>query len=254
MPTLRVLICDDEPGMRLILRKIVERTAGFEVVAEAADGREAVELFARHRPDVAFLDVDMPALSGVDCARIMADIDPGACLIFATAHEQYMKDAFAVYAFDYLIKPFPIERVEETLARVYSRRAARETVPVRENARKSSGLSKLMIRHKEGVSLVDMGDIIMIQREDRSTVLYTAQERIVTGEPLSDIMDRLDPQLFFRSHKSYIINLAMVSRIYPYGRWTYVVKLKNTTQDALITYEKFGEMEQFFSGISKADE
>ena len=111
------------------------------------------------------------------------------------------------------------------------------------------GLAKLMIRHKEGVSLIDMEDIILVQREDRATAIYTVNERVVTSEPLSDLMDRLDKRLFFRSHKSYIINLAMVSKIYPYGRWTYVVKLKGTKQDALITYEKFNEMEEFLSLI-----
>ena len=251
MRPLQVLLCDDEKGMLLVMRKIVERAEGFAVVGEATDGKEAVELFAKHRPDVVFLDVDMPGLSGVECARIMVDIDPQACLIFATAHEQYMKDAFAVYAFDYLVKPYPVELVLETLERVRRLRMDREQEDLQIAERRQMGLSKLLVRHKDGVSLVDMADIIMAQREERSTVLYTAQERIVTSEPLSDLMERLDPRLFFRCHKSYIINLSMVYRIYPYGRWTYVVKLKNTTQDALITYEKFGEMEQFFSGIAQ---
>ena len=108
------------------------------------------------------------------------------------------------------------------------------------------GLQKLLVKHKEGISLLDMADIILIQREDRATAIYTAHERIVTSEPLSELMERLDPNLFFRSHKSYIINLAMVYKIYPYGRWTYVVKLKDIKQDALITYEKYNELEGFF--------
>ena len=103
-----------------------------------------------------------------------------------------------------------------------------------------------MIRHREGVSLVDMADIILVQREERSTVIYTADERIVTSETLSDLHKRLDQTLFFRSHKSYIINLTMVHKIYPYGRWTYIVKLRNLRQDALVTYDKMTEMEKVF--------
>jgi two-component system LytT family response regulator len=86
----------------------------------------------------------------------------------------------------------------------------------------------------------------LIQREDHSTAIYTAQERYVTSEGLSELEERLDGEIFFRSHKSYIINLTMVYKIYPYGRWTYIVKLKNTSQDALITHEKFEEMQRLF--------
>lgn len=249
MRPIKVLLCDDEKGMRLIMRKIIERMDGFDIVGEAVNGREAVALFIQYKPDITFLDVDMPELSGIECARIMADTDPHACLIFATAHEQYMKEAFAVYAFDYLVKPFAVERVTETLERIRRLFRDKEQEVLQSAERHQMGLSKLMLRHKDGISLINMADIIMIQREDRSTVLYTAQERIVTNDGLSDLMDRLDSNLFFRSHKSYIINLSMVYQIYPYGRWTYVAKLKGSAQDALVTSEKFNEMEERFQTL-----
>ena len=116
--TLRVLICDDEPGMRLVLRKLVERAEGFEMVGEAVNGQEGLELFEQLRPDVVFLDVEMPVMDGVEAARRMQDMDPRAALIFATAHEGYREEAFSVYAFDYLVKPFKNERVLETLGRI----------------------------------------------------------------------------------------------------------------------------------------
>ena len=249
MENIKVLVCDDEPGMRMILGRIVEKAAGFEQVGEAEDGKTAVALFVKFRPDVVFLDVEMPRQSGIECARQIADMAPETCIIFATAHEHYMKEAFEVYAFDYLVKPFKVERVNETLARIASLRSRKEEEkeqPLRTTERRQMGLQKLLVKHKEGISLLDMADIILIQREDRATAIYTAHERIVTSEPLSELMERLDPNLFFRSHKSYLINLAMVYKIYPYGRWTYVVKLKDIKQDALITYEKYNELEGFF--------
>lgn len=241
-----VLIVDDQPDMRRVLAKITGKAPGFTVVGESGDGEQAVALYEQLRPDVVFLDVEMPGISGVDCARRIIDINPRVCLIFATAHEQYMKDAFELYAFDYLLKPFDIERALETyrrIAQTLSRSQQSQAAPAQPSV---PGLNKLMIRHREGVSLVDMADIILVQREERSTVIYTADERIVTSETLSDLHKRLDQTLFFRSHKSYIINLTMVHKIYPYGRWTYIVKLRNLRQDALVTYDKMTEMEKVF--------
>jgi len=110
-----------------------------------------------------------------------------------------------------------------------------------------SGLGKIIIRNREGFSLIDEEDIILIQRENRSTVIYTSDgQRYVTSEGLSELEERLDKNLFIRTHKSYIINISMVYKIYPYGRWTYVAKLRNTDLDALITHDKFEEIQKRF--------
>ena len=104
-----------------------------------------------------------------------------------------------------------------------------------------------MLRHKEGVSFIDMMDILLVQREERSTVVYTEKdERFVLSETLSEMESRLDPDIFFRCHKSYIINLRAIRDITPYGRWTYVVRLEGTEHDALITHEKYEELEKRF--------
>ncbi|HEX2946729.1 MAG TPA: LytTR family DNA-binding domain-containing protein, partial [Clostridia bacterium] len=167
--------------------------------------------------------------------------------IFATAHEEYMSDAFELYSFDYLLKPFKIERIKQTLSRIKDIGQVWETSRMNDIFRHEKGLDKLMIRNKEGISLVDLKDIIIIEREERSTVLYTKSDKYVTSEGLSEIEERLDRTLFFRSHKSYIINISMISRIEPYGRWTYMVKFKNSDKDALLTYERYGVLEKFFS-------
>ena len=248
MNDLRVLIADDDMGMRTIMRKIVERVEDFVLVAEAGDGKTALELVEKLKPDVVFLDVEMPEKTGVECARAIQDMDPNIVIIFATAHDSYMSDAFEVYAFDYLIKPFKVERVIQTLERVRERLMTRSGRTAAVPAVKPRALSgRMMLRHREGVSFVDLQDILLIQREERSTVLYTADnERFVTNDTLSEMEERLPADVFFRCHKSYIINLNHIRDITPYGRWTYVVRLEGTQHDALITHEKYEELERMF--------
>lgn len=248
MEPICALIADDDAGMRLLMRKLLEKSGGFTLCGEASDGAELLTLAAEHHPQLVLLDVEMPGVSGVDCARELQDSDPHTILIFATAHDKYMADAFEVYAFDYLLKPFKAERALATLERAKSvlrtrEDAARSAKPV--EPRPQSG--RILLKHRDGVSVLNMEDILLVQREERATVLYTVNDgRYVTGDSLADIEARLDPALFMRCHKSYIINLSHVDSISPYGRWTYVVKLRGTRRDALITHEKYEELEKLF--------
>jgi two-component system, LytTR family, response regulator len=246
---LKVLVADDDDGMRLVIKKLIGKTDGFVLCGEATCGQDALKVFEKERPQVVFLDVEMAPLNGVECAREIADTDPRAYIIFATAHEHYMKEAFEVYAFDYLVKPFKIERVKETLAKILGHAIQRSAAVVHTQEVAPRGVKKLMVRHKEGISLIDADEIVLIQREERSTVIFTASGgRTATSETLSEIHERLDKNVFIRSHKSYIINLTMVYEVYPYGRWTYIARLKNTDLDALITHDKFEEIEKMLSG------
>ena len=235
--------------MRMVVRKLIERADDYALVGEAENGEELLALFEKARPEVVFMDVEMPGMSGVECARAIQDMDPSIVIIFATAHDTYMGDAFEVYAFDYLVKPFKVDRVIQTLERARDRLLRRDArpvgAPVPAVPRAAEG--RLMLRHREGVSFIDLQDILLVQREDRATVLYTADGgRYVTGDSLAEMEERLHSDAFFRCHKSYIINLNHIKDITPYGRWTYVVRLENTKHDALITHEKYEELERMF--------
>lgn len=244
---IKVLIVDDEKGMRTIIEKILDKSGGFEVVGNTDNGEEAISIFKEQRPEVVFLDVQMPGCSGIDCAKVLTDIDPKTIIIFATAHAEYMSDAFQLYAFDYLIKPFKIERVIQTLDRIKKLNKPNYGDGIDKIIKHEKGLDKLMIKNKEGISFVDTKEIVLVQREESSTVIYTKTDSFVTSISLTDIQEKLDNNQFFRSHKSYIINLSLITKIYPYGRWTYVVKLKNTEKDALLTHEKYEEIKKLFS-------
>lgn len=244
---IKVLLVEDEPGIRLVMKKFIEKQKQFEVVGEADNISDAVKLFNKHKPEVVFLDVQINGGSGLECGKIMADINPKAKLIFATAHAEYMPDAFEVYAFDYLIKPFDMERMNRTLERIESLDKPVHDTSIDKIVRYEKGLEKLLVKGKESMSLVDVKDIILIQREDKSTVIYTAKDSFVTSATMLEIEEKLDPTQFIRSHKSYIINLSQITKIAPYGRWTYIVKFKDIAQDALITLEKYEEIKKIFA-------
>lgn len=250
MDELRVLVADDDAGMRIVLRKIIEKVEGFTLVGEAGDGNEAVSMAEKLKPQVVFLDVEMPEMTGIECARVIQDMNPATVIIFATAHDTYMSDAFEVYAFDYLVKPFKVERVIQTLERARERLAPKPGLPmetVMQAANRPTVEGRMMLHHRGGVTFIDLNDILLVQREDRATVLYTENDgRYVTSDSLGDMQERLPANVFFRCHKSYIINLNRMRDITPYGRWTYVVRLEGTKQDALITHEKYDELEKMF--------
>lgn len=250
MERIRVLLADDEPGMRMILRKMIARVEGFELIGEATNGAELMEMYQKLHPQVVFLDVDMPEMNGVECANRIEDEDPSCILIFATGHEEYRRDAFDVYAFDYLVKPFRVERVTETLMRIRERMAAlrdRPALKKEEMAAKSKSTARMMLKHRDGVTFVNKADIVLVQREERSTVIYTVDGgSFYTSDTLAETAEKLDEGHFFRSHRSYIINLNYIHDITPYGRWTYVVRLKGTEHDALITQDKYEELEKLY--------
>ena len=121
MNPIRILIADDDAGMRLVMRKLAQSAEGYELVGEAENGRQLIEMYDALKPEVVLMDVEMPEMTGIECARAIQDRDPHTVLVFATAHEEYMASAFEVYAFDYLVKPFRVERAMQTLERIRER-------------------------------------------------------------------------------------------------------------------------------------
>ncbi len=247
---LKVLIADDVEGMRLILRKYIEQTDGFTVIGEAQTGQETLALFDQFHPDIVFLDVDMPEKNGIECAHAMMDYAPSTLLVFATGHEEYMGEAFNVYAFDYLVKPFKLSRLQQTLERILTiktQNKSEQETPKSVKERTVSPVGKWMVKHKEGVSFVNFEDVLLIQREERTTAIYLQNgQKLITTETLSQTEEKLDKDMFLRTHKSYIVNLSKITQVAPYGRWTYILRLEGTRQDALITHDKYAELEKLF--------
>ena len=241
---MKVILVEDESGIRKLLRKIIEQKEDFEVVGESDNLADAVALFTKTKAEVVFLDIEINGASGLDCAKIIADVEPKTKIIFATAHSEYMSDAFEVYAFDYLVKPFHIDRVNQTLDRIKALSERVKNEELDKIVKFERGLDKLLVKGKESMSFIDVKDIILIQRENNSTVIYTRQDSFTTSAGLTDIEAKLDPDQFMRSHKSYLINISQIKKIEPYGRWTYIVTFKDLNKDALMTVDKYEEIKK----------
>ena len=238
---LHVIIVDDEEKMRYILKKALLKMPGIDVVGEAENGEEAVKLVETVKPDGAFMDVEMPGVNGIDAAKMIADVDPKCMIVFITAYQEYMPEAFELYAFDYIVKPFQLQRLEQTIQRM------RLLKPNLSPSSSSEALPHILLKNKEGMAVIHPKDIILIQREDRSTMIITEKDRFTTTETLSELEEKLPAHLFLRSHKSYIIQIEKIKRIHPYGRWTYVVQFEGTKEDALLTKEKAKLLEERFN-------
>ena len=239
---IKVMVVEDEEQIRGILKKMVERTKGCNVVSACGNFATAISDFMSFHPDVVFMDIDLAGESGLECAKAITEVDPKVKIVFATAHSEYMANAFEIYAFDYLVKPFNLERIGKTLQRIKNM-TTQASEPVAGNKLDPS-YEKLVIRGKEEINLVDAKDIIMVERTDGMTRIVTKDEVFLTTASLSSIQEKLDPARFMRCHKSYIIKTEAVKKLEIYGRWTYTVTLKNTEETALMTADKYNEMKQ----------
>lgn len=243
---LKVLIAEDDPAMRLVLKKCLIGISGLEITGEAENGRQLMQLVEEMKPDVVFVDVDMPEMTGVEAAKEIFDIDPKIFIIFATAYDNYTHEAFHVYAFDYLVKPFDLERIRQTMGKIKELKAERDKTGFFKRLAKQLGKDnfKLMIPANDRYNFVNMQEIILISRINRKTVIFTTHGIVKTYESLQKLGERLKNDHFFRCHKGYIINTDMVTEISPWGHKTYLVKLANTNETALMTFDKAREFRE----------
>jgi len=231
---LKILIADDNLGSRLLVRDYLSKVEGIEIAGEAASGDEALSLAKKLRPDVIFLDVDMPGQNGIEVARELIDIFPDIYIVFITAYPDYALEAFELYSFDYILKPIDEERVVKTINRIGERSKGQEA--------ELAGLLKaftkpnrLSIKKGHEFIFIDIEDVIFIEKNNKKTIIHTVKGHHDTYETLNDIEKRLQGKTFFRSHKSYLINLKMVDRIIPWANGSYLIKFRNTNSDAILS-------------------
>jgi DNA-binding LytR/AlgR family response regulator len=241
-PRITALIADDEPLLRQALRlELANVWPDLEIVAEARNGREAVRLFDERHPDICFLDVHMPGLSGVDAAR---HIGRRAHLVFVTAYDHYAVEAFATGALDYLLKPVERGRLEETVVRLKERLQSSKPAIHTEQLLQSlhlqiaqlqpSGKPEPLrwIRAQAGrtLRLIAVDDVDYLRSDAKYTVVAWRDSgkpaKAVVRTPLKDLLEQLDASLFAQVHRSVVVNLRAVSQVKRHDNETAEIHLK----------------------------
>ena len=224
--TVRALIAEDEAPARENLREYLAEVPWLAVVGEAKDGQEALDAIDSQKPDLLFLDVRLPELSGLEVARRMRH----ACeIVFTTAYDRFAIAAFELGALDYLMKPFGRERFAATLARVRER-LGRASVPDGERARTAldpGPLRRLFVRQGERIVPIPTASIVRVEAAGDYAEVHAAAGTFLLHLSLTELVERLDPARFEQVHRSHIVNLDEVREMRPFDERRLVLLLRN---------------------------
>jgi len=234
---IRTLIVDDEPLARSRVRELLATQPDVEVIGECGNGREAIAAIRSDRPDLVYLDVQMPEVTGFE---VLEALEPAVApaVVFVTAFDQFAVRAFEVHALDYLLKPFDRERFLSSLQR------AREAVRLRREGRLDERLGalladlgaqrrylkRLLVKNGSRTVLLQAGEIDWIESAGNYVRLHVGRERHLLRETMTALEERLDPEQFVRIHRSTMVNLDRVRELEPYFHGDYVLRLVDGTR------------------------
>lgn len=243
MKPIRALLVDDESHARDTLRHLLQKQPDVEVVGECANGTAAVEAIRRTTPDLVFLDIQMPGLSGFDVLRAVGGgrkLD----VVFVTAYDQYALQAFEVNAVDYLLKPYSDARFHDALHRARTRLAERSMHELndrlekllvhidhtpRANGREEEFIDRLPVKQAGDIFFLDVDEIDWVEAQDNYVGLHVDKKKHLLRETMSGLEKKLDPRRFVRVHRSAIINVDRVRVVQPEPSGEYAIVLENGT-------------------------
>ena len=223
---MKAIVAEDEPLLRAELVSLLRETwPQLDVLAECEDGGSALEAIDEHKPDVAFLDIRMPGLTGLEVASLAARASPATQVVFVTAYNQYAIDAFDRGAIDYLLKPVTRERLAETMKRVTSRASSgrpdaealaalleqlRDKVPAE---RKGPPLAWITASVGKETRLILVDDVAYFRADNKYTAVVTAEGEALIRRTIRELLDELDPDTFKQIHRSTIVNVRAIASI-----------------------------------------
>jgi DNA-binding LytR/AlgR family response regulator len=248
----RAVLADDERLMREQLRaRLAEVWPELEIVAEAKNGLEAVQLVDEHRPDIVFLDIRMPGLTGVDAARQIAQLEPREGhdedllpeIVFITAYDQYAVEAFEQGVADYVLKPAERERLQVTVGRIQKRLQARQgadeappAAPLQQllhqlAAKMNPGgrpeyLQWIQATVGQAIQMIPVEDVLFFVSDEKYTRVQTAQVEALIRKPIKELVDEVDPKLFWQIHRSTLVNVKAIAGITRDFRGRQIVTVK----------------------------
>ena len=247
-PVPRALIADDERLMRDQLRaRLAEAWPGLQIVAEARNGLEAVEMTAQHRPDVVFLDIRMPGLTGVEVARqiaqmALADDELLPEVVFITAYDQYAVEAFEQGAADYVLKPAEPQRLKLTVERIRKRLASRGTPeeaaapPLQRLLHRLATtvqpgalpprLTRIQASVGSTIQMIPVDEVLFFISDEKYTRVQTAKTEALIRKPIKELVDELDPEQFWQIHRSTLVNVQQVDSVTRDDRGRQIVSVR----------------------------
>ena len=228
---LRIVIVDDEPLARAVVREYAAADPEIEIVADCANGFEAVKAVADLTPDLVLLDVQMPKLDGFEVLELLGK---DQAVVFVTAYDQYALRAFEVHAIDYLLKPFSVERFQEAIGRARERIRARTAIPVDEILRdakpRTGHAERVLIRDGANVHVLPVDKIDYVEAQDDYVAFRTEGKQLLKDQTLASVEATLDPARFVRIHRSFILNIDRISKVELYAKDSRMAILRDGTR------------------------
>ena len=249
---MRAIIVEDEFPARKELRYFIENKSGIEVVSEFTNGIEVLDFIQENKIDVIFLDINIPHLDGMLLAKTLNQFKSRPKIVFITAYESYAVDAFSLDVFDYILKPYSEERIISMLNKLEkSEMSDIEQFNVNSNLYKYKKEAvnqeieeithKISLWKGDKLVVIDIDDIYYCEANERQTFIYTEKEKFILKEGISEVENLINDKTFFRTHRSYIVNLTKVKEIIPWFNNTYILKLKNSDYEVTVSRSKVKE-------------
>ena len=226
----KIIIIDDEPLARSLVVEYLQNTQGLQIVAECNDGFEGVKAIMQHKPDLIFLDIQMPKINGFEMLEL---VDVAPSVIFTTAFDEYAIKAFETSAIDYLLKPFSKERFDAALEKWKTKKTdpEKELAPLLENASKQPDeRNRIVVKNGADIRIVPVSDVMYIEAYDDYVKIFTKDSYYLKKKTMNYYEQVLDNSVFFRAHRSFIINLQQLNKIEPLEKNSHVILLKNGKQ------------------------
>jgi two-component system response regulator LytT len=232
---MKTIVVDDEQLARDELRFLLEQLGGIDIVAQAGNGVEALRVIEEYQPDLVMLDVQMPGLTGFEVARRVVQAGIESQLVFVTAYDQYAIDAFEVNAVDYLLKPVEPERLATAVERVRKRLAAEKVKKeadleplLQMLADRQARREQLAIKVDDRFLLVQADEVVHASVEDdQIRVVTNSLSGTSNYRTLDELQARLDPSVFWRVHRSHLVNINKIKEIVPWFSRNYILKMKD---------------------------
>jgi two-component system LytT family response regulator len=221
---IKTIIVDDEPLATGLVKEFLGSYPQFEVVAVCHDGFEALKAIQLHQPDLIFLDIQMPKITGLELLELL---DSPPAVLFTTAFDQYAVQAFDAKGLDYLVKPFSEARFAQAIARFLRQHKAKELPEAVDYPVSEERSKRIVVRVKNEIKIIQTQDVSFFEAEDDYISIHTHEGKFLKKMTMKQLEESLDPEKFARVHRSFLVNLQQVSGLEPYEKESYLLRLRS---------------------------